>query len=70
MNLTDPARVAGFVNPGDKVAIFMTHDSSTFSRLLLGNIQVIGVGATTMVAATTATEDGSAPAAEQPPRRC
>ena len=24
INLTDPARVAGFVNPGDKVAIFLT----------------------------------------------
>ena len=24
VNLTDTARVAGFVNPGDKVAIFMT----------------------------------------------
>ena len=24
VNLTDPSRVAGFVNPGDKVAIFMT----------------------------------------------
>ena len=24
VNLSDPARVAGFVNPGDKVAIFLT----------------------------------------------
>ena len=54
INLTDPARVAGFVNPGDKVAIFMTGtggaEGGTFSRLLLPNIQVIGAGTTTMVA--------------------
>src|SRR4051812_41511232 len=32
INLSDPSRVAGFVNPGDKVAIFM--NSGTFTRLL------------------------------------
>ncbi len=61
VNLTDPARVAGFVNPGDKVAIFMTGaggaEGGTFSRLLLANVQVIGAGTTTMVATTT-TEAG------------
>ena len=29
VNLTDPARVAGFVNPGDKVAIFMNGTGPT-----------------------------------------
>jgi len=60
INLTDPSRVAGFVNPGDKVAIFMTGtdtEATGFSRLLLPKIQVIGVGTTTMVATTT-TEAG------------
>ena len=33
INLTDPARVAGFVNPGDKVAIFMTGPAATRAAL-------------------------------------
>jgi pilus assembly protein CpaB len=64
INLTDPARVAGFVNPGDKVAIFMTgtggDQGGTFSRLLLPSIQVIGAGTTTMVATTTTDPEGVA----------
>jgi len=54
VNLSDPARVAGFVNPGDKVAIFMngSNPEGNFVRLLLPNIQVIGAGTTTMVATT------------------
>jgi pilus assembly protein CpaB len=61
VNLTDPARVAGFVNPGDKVAIFMNGSGSgeTFSRLLLPNVQVIGAGTTTMVATTTTDPTGA-----------
>ena len=42
VNLTDPSRVAGFVNPGSEVAIFLTGTDTTagaegtpFSRLLL-----------------------------------
>jgi pilus assembly protein CpaB len=55
INLSDPARVAGFVNPGDKVAIFMNGTGGTrgsFTRLLLPNIQVLGAGTTTVVATT------------------
>lgn len=61
VNLSDPARVAGFVNPGDKVAIFMNGSASagTFSRLLLGGVQVIGAGTTTMVATTTTDASGA-----------
>jgi pilus assembly protein CpaB len=61
VNLTDPARVAGFVNPGDKVAIFMNGSSTggNFARLLLPNIQVIGAGTTTMVATTTTDPTGA-----------
>ena len=64
INLTDPARVAGFVNPGDRVAIFMSGtggaDGGTFARLLLPRIQVIGAGTTTMVATTTTDPEGVA----------
>ena len=60
VNLSDPARVAGFVNPGDKVAIFMNGAGAAgnYSRLLLANTQVIGVGTTTMVATTKTSADG------------
>jgi pilus assembly protein CpaB len=57
VNLSDPARVAGFVNPGDKVAIFM--NGPGYTRLLLPNIQVIGAGTTTMVATTTTDPNGA-----------
>ena len=66
VELTDPSRVAGFVNPGDKVAIFMTATDGSFSRLLLPSIQVIGAGATTMVAAP-ATPEADGTTAEPPP---
>lgn len=61
INLSDPARVAGFVNPGDKVAIFMngTGGGGTFTRLLLPNVQVIGAGTTTVVATTTTDPEGA-----------
>jgi len=65
VTLTDPSRVAGFVNPGTKVAIFLT--SPTFTRLLLDEVAVIGVGSTTTTETTTTTEDG-AQTVEQLPR--
>jgi pilus assembly protein CpaB len=65
INLSDPSRVAGFVNPGDKVAIFMS--SSTFTRLLLPNVQVIGAGTTT-VTTTTTTDATGAQSTEQLPK--
>lgn len=64
-NLTDVGRVAGFVNPGDKVAIFMTTDAWT--KTLLTNVEVIGVGTTTVVATTT-TDATGAQTTEQLPR--
>ena len=68
VNLTDPARVAGFVNPGDNVAIFMSGTDATgsFSRMLLPKIQVIGAGTTTMVATTTTDPEGVATTDELP----
>jgi pilus assembly protein CpaB len=73
INLTDPARVAGFVNPGAEVAIFASADagamgnSSAATRLLLPRVQVIGVGTTTVVSTTTTDETGEQ-TTEQLPR--
>lgn len=79
VELTDPARVAGFVNPGSEVAIFVSADpklvdpdGSTqefppYTGLLLPMVQVIGVGTTTVAAKTTTTEDGEQ-TTEQLPR--
>jgi pilus assembly protein CpaB len=65
VNLTDTARVAGFVNPGDHVAIFGT--SLQFSKLLLADVEVIAVGTTTVIPTTTTTATG-AQTTEQLPR--
>jgi pilus assembly protein CpaB len=64
VNLTDPARVAGFVSPGSEVSVFVT--TTGYSRLLLERVRVLGVGSTTPVTATT-DEDGQ-PTAEQLPK--
>lgn len=65
INLTDTGRVAGFVNPGDKVVIFLTANGVT--RPLLTNVEVIGVGTTTVVSKTT-TDASGAQTTEQLPR--
>ena len=65
INLSDPSRVAGFVNPGDKVAIFLTGSGS--ARLLLPSITVIGAGTTT-VTTTTTTDPTGAQSTEQLPK--
>jgi pilus assembly protein CpaB len=70
VNLTDPSRVAGFVNPGSEVAIFLTgtdQQGRPFSQLLLPRIGVIGVGNTTPVSTTTTDESGAS-TTEQLPR--
>jgi pilus assembly protein CpaB len=79
VELTDPARVAGFVNPGSEVAIFVSADPVIFkpdggeqklapyTRLLLPKVQVIGVGTTSMTAKTTTTDAGEQ-TTEQVPR--
>ena len=62
VNLTDPDRVAGFVNPGSEVAVFVTtteSDTGGRTRLLLDRVTVLGVGSTTPVTTTTTTEDGT-----------
>jgi pilus assembly protein CpaB len=56
VNLTDPSRVAGFVNPGSDVAIFQTTDG--YSRLVLPRVTVLGVGSTTPTQTTTTSAEG------------
>jgi pilus assembly protein CpaB len=71
INLADEAKkVAGFVNPGDKVAIFMTKADGEdgFTRLLMPNIQVIGVGTTTLVAPPATDPEGVAAPVEELPK--
>lgn len=79
VELSDPERVAGFVNPGSEVAIFISADPvqiqpdgsektlPPYTRLLLTKIQVIGVGTTSVTAKTITTEAG-AEFTEQVPR--
>lgn len=75
ITLSDPARVAGFVNPGDKVAIFMSgsdqggaaQGNGAYTRLLLPSVEVIGVGTTTVTPKTTTAVDGTQ-STEQLPR--
>lgn len=79
VELSDPERVAGFVNPGSDVAIFFSADPVVvqpdgtektlppYTRLLLPKVQVIGVGTTTVTAKTITTEAG-AEVTEQIPR--
>ncbi|HEY6932985.1 MAG TPA: Flp pilus assembly protein CpaB [Marmoricola sp.] len=63
ISLTDPGRVAGFVNPGDDVAIFMSgsgqgNNAGTFTQLLLPKVEVIAVGTTTVTTTTTTDASG------------
>lgn len=71
VELSDPERVAGFVNPGSEVAIFMSSDPvitlpdgtqktlPAYTRLLLPKVQVIGVGTTSITSTTITTEAGA-----------
>ena len=71
VNLTDPARVAGFVNPGSEVAIFLNgsdpETGETYTRMLLERVTVLGVGSTTPVSKTTTDSEGGE-VTEQLPR--
>lgn len=70
VELTDPERVAGFVNPGSEVAIFVSADPvlykpdgkeqklPQYTGLLLPKVEVVGVGTTSMAAKTTKSEEG------------
>ena len=71
INLSDTARVAGFVNPGSDVTIFHNGtdpgSQQPYTRVLLKRVTVIGVGSTTPVSTTTTTADGQQ-TTEQLPR--
>lgn len=68
VTLTDPARVAGYVEPGSEVAVFLNGSDaggSPFTRLLLPKVTVLGVGSTpaagsTAAAGTTTANSGDA----------
>lgn len=78
VELTDPARVAGFVSPGAKVAVFVSgepelikSDGSTsplpqITKLLLRKVEVIGVGQTTVLSTTRTTVEGEETTEEIP----
>jgi pilus assembly protein CpaB len=70
VTLSDTGRVAGFVVPGDEVAIFLNGDiggGNTGVRLLLPRVKVIAIGSTTVISTTTTTP-GGAQTTEQLPR--
>lgn len=58
VNLTEPARVAGFVNPGSEVAIIVAVDEGRYTRTVLRNVTVLGVGGTSTVTTVKTTGDG------------
>jgi len=71
IELTDFERVAGFVNPGNEVAVFATTNDAVFirpddterklsstTRIVLTRNLVLGVGTTSVTSRTTQTEDG------------
>jgi pilus assembly protein CpaB len=69
VNLTDPGRVAGFINPGSEVAVIFVGDSPNglgFSRTLLPKVTVLGVGSTSTTTKTTTTAEGEQTTAEIP----
>jgi pilus assembly protein CpaB len=87
VQLTDFDRVAGFVQPGSKVAIFvcvtgptpaqtddgaskgrgeLPNDTCPGVRLLLSDVEVIGVGSTSLITKTTKADDGSQTTEELP----
>ncbi len=70
VNLTDPGRVSGFVNPGSEVSVFVAGtrqaDDTAYSRLLLPRVQVLGIGATGTTTSTKTTPDGEQTTAEIP----
>lgn len=63
VDLTDAARVSGFLQPGSEVAVFLNgtagDDQQPFTRLLLPRVTVLGVGSTAPVTSDDEGGDGS-----------
>jgi pilus assembly protein CpaB len=72
VNMTDTGRVAGFVAPGSKVALFVNAPVGPSQepgvRLLLPEVQVIAVAQTTVTTATTTDGQGAQTTTEALPR--
>lgn len=76
VQLSDTARVAGFVNAGSNVAVWLTHEAKKAggdetiqeTRLLLDRVQVIAVGSTSTQVTTTSSVEGEVDATETMPR--
>jgi pilus assembly protein CpaB len=72
VNMTDTGRVAGFVAPGSKVALFVNapvgRSEEPGVRLLLPEVQVIAVAQTTVTTATTTDGAGAETTTEALPR--
>jgi len=81
VEFNDPDRVAGFVQPGSRVAIFVCvkkanqtekqkEEMSDYTcqgiKLLLADVEVIGVGTTTLLSTTTTDETGAQTTEEIP----
>lgn len=72
VELTDFERVAGFVNPGNEIAVFATaldpvallpdnkeQKLGSVTRIVLTRVPVLGVGTTSVTSRTTQNEDGA-----------
>lgn len=71
INLTDPQRVAGFINPGSEVGVYYSFaDAQGVSsvRMLMDRVTVIGVGSTTPITSTATDANGQPIATEALPR--
>jgi pilus assembly protein CpaB len=60
VQLSDPARVAGFIRPSSEVAVFVTLpiENVDQTRVVLPRIEVLAVGQTTVQSITTTTQEG------------
>ncbi|WP_101524131.1 MULTISPECIES: Flp pilus assembly protein CpaB [Nocardioides] len=70
VQLTDTARVAGFVAAGSDVAVWLTganEQGQSITRLLLPKVKVLAAGSTTLVS-TTSTDESGAETTEQLPK--
>jgi pilus assembly protein CpaB len=63
VQMSDTGRVAGFVSPGSKVAVFLNGPigkaGQPGTRVVLPSVQVVAVGATTVTKSTSTSDAGS-----------